>query len=218
MRIFAHDEQERTYSCRKRNNSEIESVLCSYFTEWNHYDDRRSNCYVKKLNVLITVSFYGRFTSCTLAWKNFSKNMGIPQDVRKSITHINQGWNLFIASRKICTDSRAWSHCRHKSPKRCRCSIGRPTADRFGRPRSRYSRVVSAIQGRTGRNRMRIIRLIWWNNHQNTSSTFCSCTLELIRSETPFIHSFSEGPQLWQMQTQKNSRELHLPHKSWKLG
>ena len=44
--------------------------------------------------------------------------------------------------------SRTWSHCRRKSPKRFRSSIGRPTADSFGRPRAALSRLDSAICGR----------------------------------------------------------------------
>ena len=62
---------------------------------------------------------------------------------------------------KCCTDSRTWSHCRRKSRERCKCNIGRPIADSFGRPRARYSILTSPIHGKTARRRFWIIRQCW---------------------------------------------------------
>ena len=53
---------------------------------------------------------------------------------------------------KMLFNGRTWSCCRAKSPERCGSNIG------FGRPRARYTRVDSAIHGRTGRGEVWIIR------------------------------------------------------------
>ena len=51
----------------------------------------------------------------------------------KAIAHTDQGWqNHHLQVGRLCTDRRTLSYCRHKSPKRCRCSIRRPSADSFG--------------------------------------------------------------------------------------
>ena len=40
---------------------------------------------------------------------------------------------LFVhCTSEKCTRSRTSSHGRHKSPRPCRCSVARPTADKFG--------------------------------------------------------------------------------------
>ena len=52
----------------------------------------------------------------------------------------------------LCTIGRTLD-CRDKSPKRCRCIIGRP--------RARYSKLTETVHGRTGRTRMWIIGQCW---------------------------------------------------------
>ena len=57
---------------------------------------------------------------------------------------------MFIASRKMCTDSRTWSCRGHEKAKRWRCNIGRPTADSCGRPKASQPLTEGMVEGESG--------------------------------------------------------------------
>ena len=51
----------------------------------------------------------------------------------RTVAHTNPTWQHHqLQVGKFCANSRTRSFRGHKSPKRCRCSIGRPNADSFG--------------------------------------------------------------------------------------
>ena len=69
----------------------------------------------------------------------------------RTIAHIDPTWQyLPFQVGAFCTSRRTWSCCGNTSLKRCTCSIGRPSANSFGRLRARNSRLASTVHGRTG--------------------------------------------------------------------
>ena len=151
----------------KGNNSKIEKSLYDHQSKWNNHDDRRRCCLRQRFGRGDCSSIIGKFTRCILAKNILRRNIGIPTNGRTTITHINQGLKTIYCKSENCTDSRTWRYCRRESPKRCKYSIEGPTADSFGRARARYSRLASAIQGRTG---------LVIQSTQNTSFTYFSQT------------------------------------------
>ena len=70
--------------------------------------------YVKDVDMLITV------------WKDKTYSPTLTTD---GVCSLHVG--------RFCTDSRTWSHCRDKSPRRCRCGL-------------RYSNLASVVEGESG--------------------------------------------------------------------
>ena len=70
--------------------------------------------YVKDVDMLITV------------WKDKTYSPTLTTD---GVCSLHVG--------RFCTDSRIWSHCRHKSPRRCRCGL-------------RYSKMAAVVEGESG--------------------------------------------------------------------
>ena len=148
--------------------------------------------------------------------------------MEENITHFNnwcERYSLQVGT--FCTDSCNWSHCRHKFLKRCRC-IGTPTADIFGRPRVRSSRLASTICGRTGRRRIWVNQQCLQNNPRSTFSTSSSETQNRIqhssskKTQRYFICVVNAGTgwrldhmrQLKKYDTPKHAavRQLHTRH------
>ena len=76
-------------------------------------------------------SNYWRLTCRALAGHNLRRSSVFLRMEEKQLPPLNKDGKLklLVTSLKFCTNNRSWSCCRHKSPKRCRSSIGRQNAE-----------------------------------------------------------------------------------------